>query len=116
MSRLIDADKLIEDLTYTIETMIEENEDDDFGEHNEYDIKYLEGNINFSEIVKKLIEKQPTVFDVDKVVEQLEIEKYRLHCLKNDCIALSDKEVYAIENKVYNKAIEIVKAGGRDES
>ena len=95
MSRLIDADKLIEVL-------------------NKNSIFRTVTNAEGKNAIE-IIEEQPTAFDVDKVVEQLEIEKYRLHCLKNDCIALSDKEVYGIENRVYNKAIEIVEAGGIDE-
>lgn len=43
------------------------------------------------------------------IVEKLEEEKQRLKGLKNDCIALSDSEVIAIEEKAYNFAINIVK-------
>ena len=50
--------------------------------------------------------------DIEKVVEELEEEKQRLRRLKNDCIALSDSEVIAIEEKAYNFAIDIVKRGG----
>ncbi|MGN0352411.1 MAG: hypothetical protein ACI4ES_12230 [Roseburia sp.] len=45
----------------------------------------------------------------EKIIEKLEEENRRLKSLKNDCIALSDSEVNAIENKAYNFAIEIVK-------
>ena len=104
MSRLIEADKLLEDLTYVIETMIEEYEDDDFGIHNEYSIKYLEGNINFSEIVKKLIEKQRTAYYVDKVMEQID-----------DCQSYyvgRSNSIYKKCTVELEKVLEIVEKGG----
>ena len=48
-----------------------------------------------------------TVFE--KIIEKLEEENRRLKSLRNNCIALSDSEVNAIENKAYNFSIEIVK-------
>ena len=45
----------------------------------------------------------------EKIVEKLEEENSRLKRLRNNCIALSDSEVSAIENKAYNFSIEIVK-------
>lgn len=48
---------------------------------------------------------------MERIIEQLEEEKQRLKTLKNDCIALCDSEVIAIEEKAYNFAIEIVKGG-----
>ena len=103
MSRLIDADELIEDLTYAIETMIEEYEDDDFGVHNEHDVKYLKGNINFSEIAKRLIEKQRTAYDVDKVVKQLDKESQLIKPVG---------WTYRYEVILTRSVLEIVKAGG----
>ena len=44
----------------------------------------------------------PTAYDIDKVVEELEIERFRSN--------------YEQEQFVYDKAIEIVKRGGRNES
>lgn len=44
----------------------------------------------------------------EKIRERLEEEKQRLRCLRNDCIALSDSEVCAIEEKAYNFCKEIV--------
>jgi predicted CopG family antitoxin len=108
--KLIDADGLMEDLTYTIETMIEEYEDDDFGVHNEHDVKYLKGNINFSEIAKRLIEKQRTAFDVDKVVEQLE-EVSNISKTEPTDLGIVDEYKWIF----FNDAIEIVKAGGIDD-
>lgn len=45
----------------------------------------------------------------EKIIEKLEEENRRLKSLRNNCIALSDSEVNAIENKAYNFSIEIVK-------
>ena len=45
----------------------------------------------------------------EKIFERLEEENRRLKSLRNNCIALSDSEVNAIENKAYNFSIEIVK-------
>ena len=45
----------------------------------------------------------------EKIIEKLEEENSRLKRLRNNCIALSDSEVSAIENKAYNFSIEIVK-------
>lgn len=56
------------------------------------------------EDVKSAISKQPTAYDVDKVVEQLkETKAYMLY------------ENMNADVKWIDKAIEIVKAGGRDE-
>ena len=63
----------------------------------------------------QLIVNQPTAYDVEKVVEGLELENKRLKTLKNNCIALCDHEVIGIENKAYDYAIKIVKRGGKDE-
>lgn len=87
MSRLIDADKLIE--------RIEE--------------------ITTTDMMKVLVEdwvnSQPTAFDVDKVVKQLE-RKSKIHNIvgesKNDIV-----NIYA--SACYDEAIEIVKAGGIDD-
>lgn len=44
----------------------------------------------------------------EKIRERLEEEKQRLRRLKNDCIALSDSEVCAIEEQAYNFCKDIV--------
>ena len=84
MSRLIDADKIIDSLGYS---------DMDFA-------------------IGAVIDEQPTVFDIDKVVEQLEeVEKIMTSPVTKDCFGeecrASDCTVCLI-----NKAIEIVKGGG----
>lgn len=61
-------------------------------------------NIN---TVLHLLEEYPTAFDVDKVVEQLEKDKFI------DCeTILSD--VHQVYNAGLSRAIEIVKGGGID--
>ena len=87
--RLIDADKLIEDL-----------------KSSRFFIAGLRCNksilgqtmTQYAKLINKTIEEQPTAFDMDKVVEQLEELS---HC---DWIEVRKEEVF-----------EIVKAGGRDE-
>ena len=89
--RLIDADKLIEDI-----------------HKRNYISKAL------SEIFETIIDEQPTAYDVDKVVEQLEeVEKIMTSPVNKDCFGeecrASDCTVCLI-----SKAIEIVKGGGVD--
>lgn len=84
MSRLIDADKIIDSLGYS---------DMDFA-------------------IGAIIDEQPTVFDVDKVIEQLEeVEKIMTSPVTKDCF---EEECRASDCTVclINKAIEIVKGGG----
>lgn len=86
MSRLIDADKLIEEL--------KEN----------YDECELQTVLEYFGIYE-FIKEQPTVFDVDKVVEQL------------DELVTINMEVLGVRADYVNLAhvIKIVKAGGIDE-
>lgn len=82
--RLIDADKIIDSL----------------------------GNSDMDFAIGAVIDEQPTVFDVDKVVEQLEeVEKIMTSPVTKDCFGeecrASDCTVCLI-----SKAIEIVKGGG----
>lgn len=94
MSRLIDADKLIDSM------------DDRYKEKvNNVPDNLAEGFMQ----MEKLIKEQPTAFDVDKVVEQLEDEKmwYETHGVNMDM----KKGIIGATCK----AIKIVKAGGIDE-
>ena len=88
MGRLIDADKLLE----------ETRRDRDYAEKNGFLDMYYE-----RQTLIDRIESQPTAYDVDKVVEQLE-------SLRN---AEADY-YYAGSNDVIDRedAIEIVKGGG----
>ena len=85
MSRLIDAD----DFGRVIKEYCKE-----CIEHNKYKMDVVDINAD----IQGLLDNQPTAFDVDKVVEQLEEIS---HC---DWIEVRKEEVF-----------EIIKAGGRDE-
>lgn len=80
MSRLIDADKIIDSLGYS---------DMDFA-------------------IGAVIDEQPTVFDVDKVVEQLETRKTRTAALQKKYTS----EYFEGETDAFEFAIKIVKGGG----
>lgn len=56
MSRLIDADKIIDSL----------------------------GNSDMDFAIGAVIDEQPTVFDVDKVIEQLEDYLFEKYCIEGD--------------------------------
>lgn len=84
--RLIDADKLKE--------AIEEEKDD-----NDYMCRLC------LESIKEIIDEQPTAFDVDKAISELERDKF----IESECI-LSD--VHQGYNAGLSRAIEIVKGGG----
>ena len=60
----------------------------------------------------ELLDKQPTAYSVDKVVNKLEKKKEEVQRRRNTRVALSDLEVCDIENVTYERAIEIVKQGG----
>ena len=95
MGRLIDADMLIEE----IEKIALEVEQQTQGRRNG---KTLAQGILFGfGAMRKTILEQPTAYDPDKIVEQLE----------EACISLSDYPGYTVD---IEKAIEIVKGGGVD--
>ena len=96
MGRLIDADKLLETLQ-DLEPHCE-NKDYEYGMLNT--MRYY---------MPKIINDEPTVFDVDKVVEKLEEVKN-----KDTEIALDEaqKERCFWYAQGMNRAIEIVKGGG----
>lgn len=79
MSRLIDADKIIDSL----------------------------GNSDMDFAIGAVIDEQPTVFDVDKVVEQLEEERENVGFVK----ATTEASAYI---RGINDAIKIVKGGGAE--
>lgn len=87
--RLIDADKLKE--------AIEEEKDD-----NDYMCRLC------LESIKEIIDEQPTAFDVDKIVEQLETRKTRAAALQKENIS----EYFEGETDAFEFAIKIVKEGG----
>jgi predicted RNA-binding protein with EMAP domain len=89
MSRLIDADKLIEDLKEYVENI--KNIRDD-------------GKCFLTEEnVLSIIKEQPVAFDVDKVVEQLEDELRYISLIEG------------LNYMEFKEAIDVVKAGGIDD-
>lgn len=68
----------------------------------------LSGKMDISNAIY-LLNNQPTAYDIDKVVEELEQKKEEVQRMRNTCVALSDLEVCDIENVTYERAIEIVK-------
>jgi hypothetical protein len=97
--RLIDADKLKAEMMKSHEY---------HGSTSEL-ISALERDI-------RIVDEQPTAYNMDNVIEELEDTKECLLNSINDCIALSDKEVYALTEGDFDKAIDIVKRGGVNES
>lgn len=87
MSRLIDADKI------------------DF---NEVFVGASEFAKDTRNAAQMLIDNQPTVFDVDKVVKQLETRKTRANALQKETIS----EYFEGETDAFEFAIKIVKEGG----
>ena len=93
--RLIDADKLLE----------ETRKDRDYAEKNGFLDMYYE-----RQALIDRIKSQPTAYDLDEVVEQLEElsnESYKAYCIAFN----SDDRA---EYDAYTNAIEIVKGGGAD--
>lgn len=78
--RLIDADKIIDSL----------------------------GNSDMDFAIGAVIDEQPTAFDVDKVVEQLETRKTRAAALQKKYTS----EYFEGETDAFEFAIKIVKGGG----
>ena len=100
MGRLIDADKLLE----------ETRRDRDYAEKNGFLDMYYE-----RQVLIDRIESQPTAYDPEKVVEQLEELKMRYFLTIAN--TGDEKSDFAYENvgNALDKAIEIVKHGGVDD-
>lgn len=104
--RLIDADKLIEDIYSNAYACTND-------EINKILHKQLETNIN-------VINNQPTAFEVNKVVEQLEELKDKALKRREELIELNSYNNIILKNIEYERgreyafddAIDIVKAGG----
>ncbi|WP_342999455.1 hypothetical protein [Coprococcus comes] len=111
MSRLIDADKLVLHLNdYALQEA-------PFGRNDGKNQKEIYDTI---QECMKAVEEQPTAFDVENVVsnlEQLELDGAcnNENCVNcryyGDCVAGEKREELALD-----KAIEILKRGGLDES
>lgn len=78
--------------------------------------KFIRKNCTDSlvDLLCELVRRQPTAYDVDKVVEQLEELKSEVpvNRILDDIIKDKPKELGQLI--AYNKAIEIVKGGGID--
>ena len=101
MGRLIDADKLLE----------ETRRDRDYAGKNGFLDMYYERKALIDRI-----EAQPTVYDQNKVVDQLESElrladKEKERCARENPLQFDSAKGYAMG---LSNAIEIVKAGGTD--
>lgn len=79
----------------------------------------IPGDANYKASVKRVIESQPTAYDVDKVIEKLENRIVQHEIVKKE----KPQDIYdRIHNvsaksfiRAYKAAIKIVKAGGADE-
>ena len=101
MGRLIDADKLLE----------ETRRDRDYARKNGFLDMYYE-----RQVLIDRIKAQPTSYDQDKVVDQLESElrladKEKERCARENPLQFDSAKGYAMG---LSNAIEIVKAGGTD--
>lgn len=61
--------------------------------------------------IRVCLDEQPTAFDVDKVVEEL--EKLANECHKAYCVGFNPDD--RAEYDAYTNAVEIVKAGGKND-
>lgn len=93
MSRLIDADKLIEEMSKWYW-------DKEKQKASEEDVSPMD---LFTHLAITTVQEQPTAFDVDEVVQQLEM-------LIEDKVSESGDDWYTAE--CLNEAIDIVKGGG----
>ena len=84
---------------------------------NSEDVKALINGLDslpFEEEVDELIDRIPTAFDVDKVVEQLKHSQYMLFEEVKQATSYYHREELIENIRHYEYAINIVKAGGRD--
>ncbi len=100
MRRLIDEDKLYEDLTNNLSCIMGDGSD---GEA-------IDTYAIIGDIIHDTFNAQPTAYDPDKVVEQLESESARW---QDSGDAYNDEKEKGVAIG-FRKAIEIVKGGGVD--
>ena len=107
MSRLIDADKLEEAIREYFKGYVT-------------DSSCMVDGVDCNAYICRIVEEQPTAFDVEEVVKQLESIKEKGVCYVEECKHCKylsrcwDGE--EADNLALDKAIEIVKRGGRDET
>lgn len=97
MGRLIDADELYEDLANNLSSIMGDGSD---GEA-------IDTYVTIGDIIHDTFNAQPTAYDQDKIVEQLENERKFWENAYNRNLG---KE----KARSYEHAIEIVKGGGAD--
>ena len=97
MGRLIDADKLLE----------ETRRDRDYARKNGFLDMYYE-----RQALIDRIKAQPTAYDPEKVVEQLETMRMRYYLIYANTGNKTNDEVWEKASRAVDKAIEIVKGGG----
>ena len=103
MSRLIDADKLLDDMKKELEKAVnDENLDKD-------ECMVI---LTSAIALKDFVNRQPTAFDVEKVVEQLEKSHFHTDATFDDDGYCNDDSEEVVN---LNEAIEIVRKGGIDE-
>lgn len=95
--RLIDPDKLYEDLANNLSSIMGDGSD---GEA-------IDTYVTIGDIIHDTFNAQPTAYDPDKVVQQLENEKNPIY--REVESIMGDRQSIKID-----KAIEIVKGGGVD--
>lgn len=105
--RLIDADKLQEAIREYFKGYVT-------------DSSCMVDGVDCNAYICRIVEEQPTAFDVEEVVKQLESIKEKGVCYVEECKHCKylsrcwDGE--EADNLALDKAIEIVKRGGRDET
>ena len=97
MGRLINADKLLE----------ETRRDRDYAEKHEFMDMYYE-----RQALIDRIKAQPTAYDPEKVVEQLETMRMRYYLTYANTGNKTNDEVWEKASMAMDKAITIVKGGG----
>lgn len=68
----------------------------------------------WKQVVRDVIENQPTAYDVEKVVEQLEnLKNFGLYKVRNNLVmVIRKKDLKEFTDLCFGEAIEIVRKGG----
>jgi hypothetical protein len=75
----------------------------------------LERNFAKSDVLKQIVDVQPTAYDLDKVLENLEDYAYSTDiCLRHNGCPYGDNEDITCDNCAAIGALEIVKNGGSE--
>ena len=98
--RLIDADLLLEEMSAGCIPIME---------------KGISGITGDNECIKDYIDNAPTTFDVDNVVEQLEDAMGFYKGFVDSANSEYEADRWTHKAETYGEAIEIVKAGGKNE-